>query len=50
MATKLDISAAFDSLHHSAVARYFVECKPSREALLLQTIVAGLLQGSFYSA
>ena len=41
MATKLDISAAFDSLHHSTVARHFLQCRPSREALLLQTIVAG---------
>ena len=41
MATILHISAAFDSLHDSAVARYFLQCKPSREALLLQTSIAG---------
>ena len=39
VACKLDISAAFDSLHHSGIARFFTTCKPMREIWLLQYII-----------
>ena len=41
---KLDISAAFDSLEHPAIARYFTACQPSQEAhILLKYIVLSTL-------
>ena len=39
VACKLDISAAFDSLHHSGIARFFTTCRPMREAWFLQYII-----------
>ena len=39
IACKLDISAAFDSLHHTGIARFFTACRPVRELWLLQYII-----------
>ena len=39
VACKLDISAAFDSLHHTGIARFFTACRPMREEWLLQYII-----------
>ena len=41
VACKLDISAASDSLHHTAIAKLPCNCKPCNEATLLQTIISG---------
>ena len=62
VACKLDISAAFGSLHHAATGKFLCSCKPSNEAKLLQTMLGmcgetwtqklhkGIQQGSYYSA
>ena len=41
VACKLDISAAFNSVHHTAIAKFLCNCKPCNEATLLQTIISG---------
>ena len=49
---KLDISAAFDSLSHEALAAFLSQLTGCREAevLLQQELTQGILQGSSYSA
>ena len=40
LACKLDITAAFDTLDHSAIGRFFTACRPSAEALFLQDLIS----------
>ena len=40
LACKLDIAAAFDTLDHSAIGRFFTACSPSAEALFLQDLIS----------
>ena len=51
IAVKLDISSAFDTLSHTAVARFFQHCGPSLEAhVLLSIIVATKVKVSISDA